>query len=194
MLMPNPQLTGNVIRSNKMIEYRYQTFLTRFFAGIIDGIIFIPLDLINYAFSSEKATIIAIWYILYSFSFLAYSILMHGFFGRTLGKWITGVIVIDASERKILSLRQAFFRDMIPTVFTIIGVILTLPAVMSQSSISNSELEFPHLFGSVMVVWFLAEIVTLLFNKRRRALHDFIAHSVVVRHYGSAATAIIKND
>lgn len=31
------------------------------------------------------------------------------------------------------------------------------------------------------VVWLLSELVVLLFNEKRRALHDFIAGTVVVR-------------
>jgi uncharacterized RDD family membrane protein YckC len=30
-------------------------------------------------------------------------------------------------------------------------------------------------------LWFLAEVVTMLTNEKRRALHDWIAGSVVVR-------------
>jgi uncharacterized RDD family membrane protein YckC len=31
------------------------------------------------------------------------------------------------------------------------------------------------------LLWFLLEIITLFANKKRRALHDFIAGSVVIR-------------
>jgi len=35
------------------------------------------------------------------------------------------------------------------------------------------------MYGSL--VWFVAELVTMLTNAKRRAVHDFIARSVVVR-------------
>jgi uncharacterized RDD family membrane protein YckC len=34
--------------------------------------------------------------------------------------------------------------------------------------------------GKVGAVWFFSEVVTMLFNKRRRALHDFIGGTMVV--------------
>jgi len=40
--------------------------------------------------------------------------------------------------------------------------------------------------------WTLAEIISMLFNKKRRAIHDFLANSVVidVKVYSNAETYI----
>ncbi len=35
--------------------------------------------------------------------------------------------------------------------------------------------------GSIHFIWFGVEIITMLTNEKRRALHDFIARSVVVK-------------
>ena len=35
--------------------------------------------------------------------------------------------------------------------------------------------------GFVFIGWFLLEVITIMLNSKRRALHDFIAGSVVVR-------------
>jgi len=37
------------------------------------------------------------------------------------------------------------------------------------------------LLSSLPMLWFLAEVLTMLTNKKRRALHDFIAGTVVAR-------------
>jgi uncharacterized RDD family membrane protein YckC len=37
------------------------------------------------------------------------------------------------------------------------------------------------IFGAFAAVWGLADILTFLFNDQRRALHDFIAGTVVVK-------------
>ena len=38
---------------------------------------------------------------------------------------------------------------------------------------------YAHLIASTL--WYVAELVTMLFNRKRRAVHDFIAGTVVVR-------------
>jgi uncharacterized RDD family membrane protein YckC len=35
--------------------------------------------------------------------------------------------------------------------------------------------------GVLIQVWIWSEFITMLFNKRRRAIHDYIAGTVVVR-------------
>lgn len=37
------------------------------------------------------------------------------------------------------------------------------------------------LLALIPLVWFVAEVLTMLTNERRRALHDFIAGTVVIR-------------
>jgi uncharacterized RDD family membrane protein YckC len=44
----------------------------------------------------------------------------------------------------------------------------------------------------VGVVWFYSEVLTMLFNKRRRALHDFIAGTVVISDWHAGRGAAIK--
>jgi uncharacterized RDD family membrane protein YckC len=38
------------------------------------------------------------------------------------------------------------------------------------------------LFDNASVIWFIIEIVTCLLNEKRRALHDYIAGTVVVKN------------
>jgi uncharacterized RDD family membrane protein YckC len=33
----------------------------------------------------------------------------------------------------------------------------------------------------IILCWFLAEVITMLTNEKRRALHDFLAGTVVIR-------------
>ena len=37
-------------------------------------------------------------------------------------------------------------------------------------------------FLSISLLWFLLELITMLTNKKRRAIHDYIAGSVVIRY------------
>ena len=40
---------------------------------------------------------------------------------------------------------------------------------------------FHNTINSMFQIWFWGELIVLLFNKRRRAIHDFIAGTVVIK-------------
>jgi uncharacterized RDD family membrane protein YckC len=164
---------------------KYQTFWPRFWAGWIDGLIFLPLYYVDSWIQSAttETTLLVLWFILYTFSSDAYSVLMHARFGQTLGKMLTGVKVLDVSEAK-LSFRQALLRDVVAIVFSLITVANALPRMLAGLDPFAEPSQFSWIdkfwmYGSV--IWFAAELVTMLTNAKRRAVHDFIARSVVVR-------------
>lgn len=166
------------------MTYKYHTFWPRFWAGIIDGLVFLPLGLLDrfvYSFFGAGLAV-GLWFVFHSLSFYAYSVLLHGLYGRTIGKQVTGVRVLDVTERA-LSIKQAVLRDSIPIFFTAAIVILDLPkALRGMNPLEDTTLDTPGaLIGFASVAWFGAEIVTMLWNDKRRAVHDFIAGSVVVR-------------
>jgi uncharacterized RDD family membrane protein YckC len=170
-----------------MLEEKYNTFSPRFWAGFIDGLIFIPLDIADY-FISEYHTIISdtviiFWFILSSMAFMIYSVLMHGIYGQTVGKMAMRVKVLDISENK-LSMLQALKRDLIPIILICIGIVMELTQRINIENANDSLNAYniaTNLVTYIGIVWFMAEIVTMLFNNQRRALHDFIAGSVVIK-------------
>jgi len=154
--------------------YRYQTFGSRFLAAIIDGIIFSAIStLINTVFGRHYADTIA-GTIIDNGLFYFYSIFLHYKYGQTLGKKITNVRVVSyADESRLIGLANSFRRDSIGIVLVLTGILLRL------LNIENSSFgEYLFLFSSFG--WFLAELVSMLFNKKRRAIHDFLANSVVI--------------
>jgi len=162
---------------------KYQTFVLRFAAGFIDGLILMPIDLVDYwAFAPERPIGLVIVWALISFpSLWLYSVLMHGFYGQTIGKRLAGVKVLDVSERPI-SMRQAFLRDSVYIGLNTIGLFrflyFRLVGELPDTQMMNIV---GYLVGYAALGWFLLEILTTLTNKKRRALHDFIAGTVVVR-------------
>ena len=166
-----------------MIQEKYQTFWRRFFAIFVDGLIFLPLGFVDkWVVSSGVSELpLFLWMVVMSSIGIAYSVGMHGTFGQTFGKMATKVIVLDVSEIK-LSYKQAALRDIVP--------ILTWPLnfyvayQVAFAGVTNEELVqspvavaiFASLFG-----WMVLELVTMLFNNKRRAIHDFIAGSVVIK-------------
>ncbi len=166
------------------IEERYQTFWPRFWAGWIDAAIWLPLLAVDSWIEEHihSPIFLASWFIAYTLSFDFYSVAMHSKYGQTLGKMAMGVKVLDVTEKK-LSLRQALLRDCVPIMFSVLIIFDDLSTVLAGRSRSdNTELDWVLIMAAYgYMLWFAAELVTMLFSSKRRALHDFIASSVVVR-------------
>ncbi len=166
------------------VANRYDTFWPRFWAGLIDGILFLPLGWLDWwIFSSvSQPLVLAAWFVFSSFAYLLYSVLLHGACGQTVGKMFMRVRVRDVEETT-LTYRQAVLRDSVPLVLTVVGVVLGIRVAMSGiDPLADAEWSIgDSLIAYTGLAWFIAEVVTMLWNKKRRALHDFIAGSVVVR-------------
>ena len=125
-----------------------------------------------------------LWYVIYSLAFSTYDIVMHSKYGQTLGKMAMKVKVLDITESP-LSILQAFRREFPPLCFIAIDFILEIPKVLSGVNIMDPNLiQFDTAFYLTTLSslgWFMVEMITMLFSNKRRAIHDFIAGSVVVR-------------
>jgi uncharacterized RDD family membrane protein YckC len=170
---------------------KYATFWRRFWAAIADALLFWPLGWVDeWVWGATSSTAILVpWYVVYSVSFVAYSIVLHGLYGQTLGKALMGVKVVDLSEGR-LSMTQAVLRDSFILVLTAYGLAVGLRAVAAGISPYDGAFELgiaDWVFVYANLGWFLLELVTMLFNRKRRAIHDFIAGSVVIRLERAAA-------
>lgn len=149
---------------------KYQTFSQRLGAGIIDGIIFIPLIYLM----PDNADKSIFWVLVQNVVYLTYSIVGHHKYGQTVGKRLTFVKVVENNnETKLLSIEQAIKRDIISVIFVL--------AEVSVIAFNLADTDF----GQIVLffapfIWFIAEIVTMLFNNKRRSVHDFIANSVCI--------------
>ena len=163
---------------------KYDTFWPRLGANILDGLILLPIGIAaQYLVSTLSEPVLqALPNLIMNVLFSTYSILLHGRYGQTLGKMATRVRVLDLSESK-LSMYQAITRDIVPLSLALASFVVIVYVVVptNPSEITLSSLTPFILLGSIGSIWSIAEIVTLLSNKKRRAVHDFIAASVVVR-------------
>ncbi|MBC7937631.1 MAG: RDD family protein [Rhizobacter sp.] len=161
---------------------RYYTFWRRLGAGIVDSFFIGLLSwIIGYVVLQQgRDYFLVMTVVLFICSYL-YSILMTGLLGQTLGKMATGIIVVDqADETHVIGIKRAFYRDSVPLLIQVVSFsfsgwnVYTEPASHPPSEIINEIGEYA-LWG-----WFIAELVTMFFNERRRAVHDFLASSVVI--------------
>lgn len=164
------------------LKDKYHTFWPRFWAPTIDVLVlWIPTSLIPYLFikllNFNANRILLVCYVAFFLNYL-YSIYFHWVNGATIGKITTKVKVVDAITEGPITMRQAIVRDLIPIIF---AVILLVYRFFYNSGNDSSVLIFSSTLGLIHIVWYVAEILTMLTNQRRRAVHDFIAGTVVIR-------------
>ncbi len=175
---------------------KYCTFWRRFFAGILDCFVFFPIVvclpinfLANLFLPPDRGPFLTImWSIISYTAAWLYSVLLHARYGQTLGKMATRVKVLDVSEERLPTLRQAFIRDIgeiIPSMlflgYAILIVLFGRSAKPSEFTSFFGEIFFVTGIGMGAVGWFLVEIITMATNIKRRALHDYLAGTIVVR-------------
>jgi len=161
---------------------RYRTFGQRFGAAIIDGIILsIVSKLLIYAAHSFSGVGALIFNSLDIFLFVIYSVLFHGLFSQTVGKMLMGVVLLDAKTEEYIGFGHAIMRDSVIIALTAIAYSIILIGSDDSGVVSERYLDWLVIVAIVNFVWFFIEIITMLFNKKNRALHDFIGGTVVVR-------------
>lgn len=113
-----------------------------------------------------------------------YSVSLHALRGQTIGKKAQGVKVMDISEDRTPSRRQAILRDIGAVTAGICGTLYFSYVVVAHKYLGTEELlnHWPwRVLAFANLGWFLLELTTMLTNPKRRAFHDLIANTVVVR-------------
>ena len=121
--------------------------------------------------------------------------------GGTPGKLILRLRIARVDGGPV-TLAQAFVRHL-PELF--LGAVLTtgsamaawqlgltlspLPDSESLRQIQSAAPSWMQPVSVVQQIWIWSELVVMLTNERRRALHDFIAGTVVIRHRGQRVNA-----
>ena len=163
---------------NEVSQDKYSTFWERITANAIDDTLLKITGFASVLFVTNTSTFNQITLIVASIFPYFYSIILHGYFGQTIGKMLMGIKVFNKDEVTPVTVKQAFIRDCIPLLLAMILLILSLFGFINAETESNAATIF---LSIILVSWTLLEIITLLFDKRRRALHDYIAGTVVLK-------------
>jgi uncharacterized RDD family membrane protein YckC len=180
-------MSGRQRRDEQRLE-KFGTFWRRFWAGAVDAVVLVPLVLYLNRFVWNHAEgiptfVLLLGHVVKTFSFYAYTICLHARFGQTLGKMAFHVKVVDVTERAI-TVAQAIRRDIVPLMLAVVGVVQDSVSILRGENLLLSPRPVGWFEGTMFFVtvgWFCAEVLTLLANRKRRAVHDFIAGTVVVR-------------
>lgn len=159
---------------------RYRTFGPRIGAMIVDSIVLGIGFLIVGALVDFQNSMWLWW--LDEVGMIVYPVVLHALYGQTVGKMATEVIVLDAKTETSISFSQAALRDCVPIFSTLLIVVIVL---LFQLGVITTVTQWLStgliIFTWSLIIWHLLEIITMLTNEKRRALHDFIAGTVVVR-------------
>lgn len=120
----------------------------------------------------------------------AYDPIMHGRWGWTVGKRAVGIELRTVAGDRI-GWRHALLRSSVDLFFHIANLVLVLIAWRQGGSPLPERID-PAEVGKLLVptsdvlywtavVWYVGELVTMFANDERRALHDVIGGTVVIR-------------
>lgn len=163
---------------------KYKTGTRRLGAAIIDTLVFIPLISVDTYVRENINNRIGLltWLCFYVAISISYSVFMHYKYGQTFGKMAAKIRLTTLDETGNLSLKQALLRDSFYILAETVGLIYFSIQLFREDLLLADLLEsFDNFGGAVALVWILLELVTMLTNRKRRAIHDFIAGSVVVK-------------
>jgi uncharacterized RDD family membrane protein YckC len=169
---------------------KYYTFGPRFWTGSVDSCVMWPITAAaTFLLALRLPPIVGITLlIVQNLAWLFYTVLMHAWYGQTYGKMVCKVKVVDFPGEGPISFWQACLREGIPIAVSF-GIIAYEISAASKGAFSSDAAAKDMLMKGkgflllalLPVLWFLAEAITMLSNDKRRALHDFIAGTVVVR-------------
>ena len=172
-------------------DQRYRTFWPRLWASITDALVLSVLIYFPQNFATfypavwDTALWLAVIVIVWGYPAITwvYSVYLHGRFGQTVGKMSTRVRVVNALTEEPITLRHALLRDCVPILLSIPLLIYNSYLLLIESPVRESSTlnELANWTIYIRGVWWLVEIITMLANDKRRAVHDFIAGTVVVR-------------
>ena len=123
-----------------------------------------------------------------------FSIYLVKKYGGTPGKLIVGIKILKLDGTEV-TWREAILRESISFILTILFSLMSVYAITIADWEYYKNLGWIHkqqyLFALTPIlyniyswtsnVWDYSELFVLLFNKRKRALHDFIADTVIVK-------------
>jgi uncharacterized RDD family membrane protein YckC len=171
----------------------YAGFWKRFCAGLVDAFIILPLAFLFLWLEGLDRTLAIFITIPSSILFAMFNVYFHARFGGTPGKLAVGIRVTRPDGTRI-GWAQAWKRSSVDLVFAFLVLVFEVWALLHVDPTKFSSVGWiertqllqqhqPSWFNSVNIlqqIWIWSEVVVLLFNKRKRAIHDFIAGTVVV--------------
>jgi uncharacterized RDD family membrane protein YckC len=173
-------------------EVRYGGFWRRLGAGAIDFVILLPLTLLAAELDTRSRVTAIVAAVLTQALYYMYILPLTARFGGTLGKLALGLRVAPAEGGPLLwgHVWRRSAVDLGASALIVAGTVAGLGRVPfaeysaapwhSRSALLEAAVPWYAWTSYLYLAWLASEFVVMLLNPRRRALHDFLAGTVVV--------------
>jgi uncharacterized RDD family membrane protein YckC len=199
LLMATPSSSPSGVTESSSVP-TYAGFWVRLGAMLVDSLLWLPLGLVA-LWGDLEYRLFDVYALIPAFVLnVGYNVWMVARFGGTPGKiWLR--MRIQRTDGRPIGFGRAFVRHA-PELFlySASALALCIP-LLGMSDEGYAEL-LPHFTQRrpqletlapiwyrpveiLYIIWVYAEFIVLLTNKKRRALHDFLAGTVVVRQAGA---------
>lgn len=172
----------------------YGGFWIRLRAYLADVIVMLPLIPLQYWVSSQSRRAYFYLFPVELLFGLWFSVYLVKRYGGTPGKLLVGLRIrnVDGSP---VGWRAAILRHSVDYGLSVVataglaiavyrttdGDYLSLSLFNRMAALSGQQPRWTRWAENLMVAWTWSEFIVLLFNEKRRALHDYLAGTVVVR-------------
>lgn len=178
---------------------QYAGFWRRIGAYLVDFVVFLPIIALCYFFGEKSRLFYLYWFLPGTLIGLWFHVYLVYRYGGTPGKLLLRV-KIAMTDGSPVTVKASAIRY---SVLLILSMFSSIALIMSTLSMSDDlyfslgylarsqrivEMAPPwyRIVSIFMQIWIWGEFVTMLFNKKRRAVHDFIAGTVVIRSITNA--------
>jgi len=159
----------------------YRTIVRRFGAALIDFVVLAPLAYLSGDVIHKGGALVGlVGTVLVTLASTAYSVVGHALYGRTVGKKLCRVQVVDL-QGALPGWYRAILRDAFPILLNATAVAREVAVFLGMDMSLFLQAAPAQAMAVGIGFWTAVEFVTMLTNKRRRRLHDFLAGTVVIR-------------
>ena len=171
----------------------YSGFWSRLGANLLDFLIFLPFLLLLMFINRIHLYVYFITLIPNLLFIFWYHIYLPKRYGGTPGKLIVGIKIVKMNSSPI-GWKESILRHCVYFIFSIISIGMTAMAILladieiyesltriEKSAYLSSLSPGQNVITILTHIWVWSEVIVLLFNKRKRAIHDFIAGTVIIK-------------
>jgi uncharacterized RDD family membrane protein YckC len=162
----------------------------RIAAALLDGIILFPVGILVVFFSSRSWKFALFVFPVYQLLYVSYQAFFHSRYGATLGKMALKMQVVNEDYSKIdfyTALKRISVEGVLQGALMILSVNMFL-SLKSNFPVTNM-MDFAkmiqvgpyHTVNMLEGGWDYLGIMSCLFSQKRKALHDYIAGTVVIQ-------------
>ncbi len=174
-------------------QLQYSGFWQRVGAALIDFLIMLPVLAMDYFFGGESRFFQLYMLVPTQLAVVFLHIFMVVKFGGTPGKLVMGLRIAKLDGAPV-TVKEALLRYSVLWILSLVILVMTISAVMGMTDADYTSLSYmqrsaeigaraPYMMvvSVVMNLWIWGSVISVLATRQRRALHDFVAGTVVLR-------------